>query len=160
MTSGGEVWLLELDPQTGGAPGQVIFDMNGDGVLNSQDNMRSDTATAENGNEVRINGRYYGTGVGSTPVFANLSASRYVTYINRNVIGPRPEAYCAENCGETPVVDGNSALLGTYQGGSIDSGGATVTHIIPAAPPCGEQGCVAEARPNPGRVTWKELLAE
>lgn len=159
LITGGETWLLELDPQTGGAPGQIVFDMNGDGALNAQDSIAGSAATATEKITANITGFFYGTGAGSTAAFANLNASRRITYINRNIIDSLTSADCTNNCADTSLLDVSTAPLD-----DTDSTDATVSDdaewLTTAMPLCGEQGCVAEARSNLGRVTWKELLAE
>ena len=159
-----EVWLLAIDAQNGGASAQVGFDMNGDGKIDTQDNVHSprDGATAALAGD-RITGRFYGNGQGSAPVSANLNASRRVTYINRIAAGTGPSSQ--ESAGDTSAViddignvlpDIDKSLSPDVDTTLTDS----LTSLIDLATPCGVNGCVPEARRNPGRVAWKELLAE
>ncbi len=156
-----EVWLLELDALSGGAPNQIVFDLNGDGVLDAHDTRTADgePITAQD----RIAGHYYGAGAGSKPVFANLSATRHVAFINRNETTARLTPVCTADCGDTPIDDSNDTAINTVDDAKgLDSDALlddVLTAIVPVSP-CGVNGCVAEARGNAGRVAWKELLAE
>lgn len=158
-----EVWLLAVDAQNGGASAQVGFDMNGDGKLDAQDNLHSspDGAAAQAGD--RIAGRFYGIGQGSAPVTGNLNASRRVTYINRIAAGPWTSSQAS--AGNTnAVIDDIVGILPDIASNLSPDVDTTLTdsplNLIDLAPACGVYGCVAEARRNPGRVAWKELLAE
>ncbi|MHB8744431.1 MAG: pilus assembly protein, partial [Sulfuricaulis sp.] len=153
----GETWLLELDPQTGGAPSQAIFDMNQDGVVNTQDGVADDNAT-QAGSRIIINGRFYGEGLASTPVFINQSASRQITYVNRNSFTPSPTQSCTGACDDT-ITDDNGNVNDDNGATHDDDDTLTDTDdwLIKPASPCGDHDCVAETRPNLGRVFWKEL---
>lgn len=162
LISDGEVWLLALDAQNGGAPRQVSFDLNGDGTLDTQDDISLNPGSTDAQSGARVAGRYYGTGLGSAPVTGNLDANRRVSYINRLAIGSRPSPpTTGDSAAEPPAPVSN---LNDTSGNVLPGDGATLTdgtrNLIDTAPPCGVNGCVAEARSNPGRVTWKELLAE
>ncbi|MHB8747365.1 MAG: pilus assembly protein [Gammaproteobacteria bacterium] len=153
----GETWLLELDPQTGGAPPQPIFDMNGDGVVNAQDGVPDDNAT-DAAARVIINGHFYGEGLASMPVFVNQSASRQITYINRNTLTLMPAKPCTGACDDTITDDNNTVNDGSgethHDDGTLKD---SDDWLIKPASPCGEHDCVTETRPNLGRVFWKEL---
>ena len=46
--AGGSGWLMEIDPSTGGRIDAPVFDLNGDGVFDNQDNL----ATTSGGNTI------------------------------------------------------------------------------------------------------------
>lgn len=152
-----ENWLMELDPQTGGAPAQAIFDMNDDGVVNIQDGAVGDDIT-DVAARVIVNGRFYGEGLASTPVFINQSASRQITYINHNTLTLTSMTPCTRACDETIPDDNGNVNDGNGETHDDDD---TLTDaedwLIKPVSPCGDHGCVAETRPNLGRVSWKEL---
>lgn len=159
LNPSGEVWLLELDAQRGTAPAQIAFDMSNDGVLDAHDTLSAEGA--EITPEDLIVGRFYGTGVGSGPVIANLSATRRVTYINRKEPAQTTTSTCTTDCGTS---DGNDddPILDADTGGTVTNDGSIASDtgavLMPPAP-CGEQDCMMEPRTNPGRIDWKELLA-
>lgn len=156
LRDAGEVWLLEIDSQDGGAPAQTVFDMNNDGALNAQDNLEGSDA-AEN----RISGRYYGTGLGSAPVTGNLNATRHVTYVNRAAAATPRKPSCTGDCGAGLLGDNTGDASGGADGASDGDGKLDPpTSLIDMAPACGVSSCIAEIRLNRGRVSWKELQAE
>jgi type IV pilus assembly protein PilY1 len=159
LSPSGEVWLLELDAQRGTAPTQIVFDMNNDGVLDTHDTLA--TKGTEITKEDLIVGRFYGSGIGSGPVIANLSATRRATYINRKEATQADVSTCTTNCG-TGNGDDNGSTLDSDSGGAVTNAGdiASDTGAVLTPPaPCGGQDCVMQPRTNPGRIGWKELLA-
>lgn len=159
----GDVWLLAIDALSGGAPAQVSFDMNGDGRLDTQDDMPATSEDTAEQSSARIIGRYYGAGIGSTPVSGNLTADRRVTYINRLALGSQSGASGSSDDSDTeldeidePLPDPSVEIPPDDDAPQID----TPPNLIDTAPPCGINGCVAETRVNQGRTAWKELLAE
>lgn len=148
-----ENWLMELDPQTGAAPEQAIFDINNDGVVNAQDGATDNDAT-----RIIVNGRFYGDGLASMPVFINQSASRQIAYINRSTSALTPTTPCTAACDDT--ISEGSGTVNDGDGETHDEDGTltdTDDWLIKPLSPCADHGCVAETRPSLGRVSWKEL---
>lgn len=86
-----EVWVNEVNFLTGGAPTNVIYDMNGDGVLDFNDNVdgNGDGDTYDAVDEVT--GIFQGSGiVVSAPALAVLSSTRGTFLVNRidHVLAP------------------------------------------------------------------------
>ncbi len=156
-----EVWLLELDAQSGGSPQQLVFDMNDDGALDARDTLTPNSAHPAAADFIA--GRQYGDGIGSGPVFANLSATRRVTYINRNSAATHSGSTCTADCADTPLDTDSDTRLESAADTATTTDDRVIedaSTLLTAAAPCGTADCVAEARRNPGRVIWKELLAE
>jgi len=79
----GENWLNELDYLSGGVGPKLIFDLNGDGLLNDADRIQSggNPVAGPSGITVSI---YQGAGLLSPPVLALLNAELSTTIFNDN----------------------------------------------------------------------------
>ncbi len=81
---GGEVWVNELDILSGGAPSNIIFDMNEDGVLDETDNIDGNSDGDLVDPEDRITGLLQGYGIVlSSPTVAILDSTTGTFFVNR-----------------------------------------------------------------------------
>lgn len=81
---GGEIWVNEIDYLTGGAPHTIIYDMNADGVLDSDDNVDGNGDGDLDDYEDRITSLYQGGGiVVSSPTLATLGVDAGIYFVNR-----------------------------------------------------------------------------
>ncbi len=79
-----EVWVNEVNFLTGGAPADIIYDMNGDGVLDTKDNVDGNRDGDLFDAVDHITGIFQGSGVVvSSPTLAVLSATRGTFLVNR-----------------------------------------------------------------------------
>ena len=82
--TGGEVWVNEIDALTGSAPRSIVYDMNADGVLDTDDNIDGNTDGDVEDLEDIVSGLHQGGGiVVSAPTLVNLSATSGTYFINR-----------------------------------------------------------------------------
>jgi hypothetical protein len=80
----GENWLMELDYLSGGVNGQVIFDLNGDGLLTDADRVSGANGVAVGGNSGIPAGVFIRNGLVSQPVLAILNATQSITLFDTN----------------------------------------------------------------------------
>jgi hypothetical protein len=78
-------WLLQVDALTGSAPAQPFFDLDGDGLVRSNDDSDRIVVTSASGNVAAVPvGRFLGTGVWSQPVLAQVGKSLDLPFLNYN----------------------------------------------------------------------------
>ena len=81
---GGDVWANEISYLTGGAPNTIVYDINGDGDLDPDDNVDGNDDGDVLDVEDRVTGIYQGGGiVVSSATLATVRATAGIYYINR-----------------------------------------------------------------------------
>jgi hypothetical protein len=69
----GESYLMQLNANTGGAPSQIVIDVNGDGSLDVSDNVDGNSdGSVTNWPVDRVVGQYLGFGIASMPMVASI----------------------------------------------------------------------------------------
>ncbi|AJE02823.1 pilus assembly protein [Geobacter pickeringii] len=71
---GGTSWLMELNMDTGGTPPRPVFDVNGDGMVASNDTVSS------GGQQVSPSGMSLGDGIASAPAIVRAGGSSELEY--------------------------------------------------------------------------------
>ena len=79
----GDNWLIQLDANSGGAPGKTIIDVNADRVLDINDNVDGDAANGIQDVPMdRVVGQYQDFGLASRPVIGALNRTTDAALVN------------------------------------------------------------------------------
>jgi hypothetical protein len=80
----GEIWINEINYLTGGTPSIIVYDMDDNGLLNTDDNTDGNNDGDTEDLEDRVTGLYQGHSiVVSSPTMATLSATSGTYFVNR-----------------------------------------------------------------------------
>ncbi len=79
----GDNWYIQLDANTGGAPGKTVVDANGDQVLDLTDNVDGDGVNGiQDVPEDRVVGQYQDFGLASRPIVGAMNRTTDAALIN------------------------------------------------------------------------------
>jgi len=119
----GDNWFIQLDAETGGAPGKTIVDVNGDELLSVGDNVDSDgDGDVEDIAVERVVGQYQEFGLASRPVVGSLGSSQDSALINHlTAISP----FNVPNAGDPGLLGGHfdldtNSTIYDYDAGTSD----------------------------------------